>query len=82
MFMSMPGISGWGVRSSTSTPANSGKRMGALATACNLGQFSCTLLSGSVLTLGGTHSTVFVVAGVIAFVGALVTVFTRRLWEK
>ena len=66
---------------STSTPENSGKRMGALATACNLGQFSCTLLSGAVLALGGVHSTVYVVAGVIALVGALAAAFTHRLLD-
>ena len=63
---------------STSTPNNSGKRMGVLATACNLGQFSCTLLSGGILALGGAHSTVFAVAGAIALAGAVAVALTRR----
>ena len=66
---------------STSTPDNSGKRMGALATACNLGQFSCTLLSGGILAFGGTHLTVFVVAAVIALVTAVAALFARRLFD-
>ena len=56
----------------------SGKRMGALATACNLGQFSCTLLSGCVLALGGGHPTVFAVAAVIAFAGAVAAALAHR----
>ena len=63
---------------STSTPENSGKRMGALATACNLGQFSCTLLSGCVLALGGGHPTVFAVAAVIALAGAVAAAPAHR----
>ena len=63
---------------STSTPENSGKRMGALATACNLGQFSCTLLSGCVLALGGGHPTVFAVAAVIALAGAVAAALAHR----
>jgi len=66
---------------STSTPDNSGKRMGALATACNLGQFSCTLLSGGILALGGGHSTVFAVAGIIALATAVAAIFARRLFD-
>ena len=66
---------------STSTPENSGKRMGALATACNLGQFACTLLSGAILALGGGHPTVFAVAGAIALAGALAAVLARRLMD-
>ena len=67
---------------STSTPENSGKRMGALATACNLGQFACTLLSGAILALGGGHPTVFAVAGAIALAGALAAVLARRLMDS
>lgn len=63
---------------STSTPENSGKRMGALATACNLGQFSCTLLSGCVLALGGGHPTVFAVAAAIALAGAVAAALAHR----
>jgi len=63
---------------STSTPENSGKRMGALATACNLGQFSCTLLSGSVLALVGAHSAVFAVGAVISLAGSLAAVIACR----
>ena len=66
---------------STSTPENSGKRMGALATACNLGQFSCTLLSGGVLAIAGTHSAVFAVAGVIALVGAVAAMLARGFMD-
>ena len=66
---------------STSTPENSGKRMGALATACNLGQFSCTLLSGGVLEIAGTHSAVFAVAGVIALVGAVAAMLARGFMD-
>lgn len=64
---------------STSTPDNSGKRMGVLATACNLGQFSCTLLSGGILALGGAHSAVFAVAAAIALVGAVAAALAHRL---
>ncbi len=74
-----PSLMNW--VASTSTPENSGKRMGALAMACNLGQFSCTLLSGGVLALGGTHATVFVVAAAIALVGAVASVLARRVVE-
>ena len=71
-----PSLMNW--VASTSTPENSGKRMGALATACNLGQFSCTLLSGGVLALGGAHSTVFTVAAAIALVGVVAALVARR----
>ena len=74
-----PSLMNW--VASTSTPENSGKRMGALAMACNLGQFSCTLLSGGVLALGGTHSTVFVAAGAIALAGAVASVLAHRLMD-
>ena len=55
--------------------------MGAFATACNLGQFSCSLLSGVVLAAFGTHQAVFFVAagiGAIAAVGVIV----RRAFQR
>ena len=55
---------------SRTTPENSGKHMGALATACNLGQFACTLLSGSVMALAGTHQAVFVAGALIGLASA------------
>ena len=64
---------------STSTPDNSGKRMGAFAMACNLGQFSCTLLSGGILALGGVHATVFAVAAALALTGAVAALLAHRL---
>lgn len=65
----------------SSTRQNSGKHMGAFATACNLGQFSCSLLSGVVLAAFGTHQAVFFVAagiGAIAAVGVIV----RRAFQR
>lgn len=61
-----------------STPENSGKHMGALATACNLGQFACTLLSGSVMALAGTHQAVFAVAAGIGIASAAASLALRR----
>ena len=58
--------------------AISGLFMGALATACNLGQFSCTLLAGSVLALVGAHSAVFAVGAVISLAGSLAAVIACR----
>lgn len=55
---------------SRSTPENSGKHMGALATACNLGQFACTLLSGGVMALAGTHQAVFAAGALIGLASA------------
>lgn len=63
---------------SRSTPENSGKHMGILATACNLGQFACTLLSGGVMVLAGTHQAVFVVAAGIGLVSAAATIALRH----
>ena len=63
---------------SCSTRENSGKHMGALATACNLGQFACTLLSGGVMALAGTHQAVFAVAAVIGVVSAIATLALRN----
>ncbi len=60
-----------------STRENSGKHMGALATACNLGQFACTLLAGGVMAVAGTHQAVFAVAAAIGLASAAVTVVVR-----
>jgi len=63
---------------SRSTPENSGKHMGALATACNLGQFACTLLSGGVMALAGTHQAVFVAGALIGLASAAASLAMRR----
>ena len=60
-----------------STPQNSGKHMGAYATVFNLGQFFCTLFSGTVLALCGTHQSVFITAGVIGLLCAIAVVAAR-----
>lgn len=60
---------------SKSTAANSGKYMGAFATACNLGQFASSPLLGITLALFGTQQSVFAVGaviGVAAAIGSLV----------
>ena len=63
---------------SHSTSENSGKHMGALATACNLGQFACTLLSGAVMALAGTHQAVFAVAAGIGVASAIAAMALRH----
>jgi len=67
---------------STSTPENSGKRMGAFATAINLGQFSCTLLSGGLLALFGTHQAVFIAAAMIALAAAVAAALARQFMNR
>ena len=62
---------------SHSTPENSGKHMGALAMACNLGQFACTLLSGAVMALASTHQSVFVAAAAIGIASAIAAIALR-----
>lgn len=61
-----------------STRDNSGKHMGALATACNLGQFACTLLSGGIMALAGTHQAVFAAAAAIGVVSAIAAIILRN----
>lgn len=63
---------------SHSTPENSGKHMGALATACNLGQFACTLLSGGVMALAGSHQAVFVAGALVGLASAAASLILRR----
>ena len=63
---------------SHSGPENSGKHMGAMATACNLGQFACTLLSGGVMALAGTHQAVFAAAAMIGLASAAASLALRR----
>ena len=63
---------------SCSTRKNSGKHMGAVATAVNLGQFACTLLSGGVMALAGTHQAVFAVAAAIGLASAIAAIALRK----
>lgn len=74
-----PMLMGW--LASRSTPENSGKHMGALATACNLGQFACTLLSGAVMAFAGTHQAVFVAGAVIGLASAVIAIMLRTRIE-
>ena len=74
-----PSFTNW--IASKSTPQNSGKHMGAYATAINLGQFSCTLFSGGMLALFGTHQAVFAAAAAIAAAGAVAAILAHRFMD-
>ena len=63
---------------SCSTSENSGKHMGAIAVAVNLGQFACTLLSGGVMAAGGTHQAVFAVAAAMGLASAAAALALRK----
>ena len=71
-----PLLVGW--IASHSTSRNSGKHMGAIATAVNLGQFACTLLSGGVMALVGTHQAVFAAAAAIGLASAAAACALRK----
>ena len=61
-----------------STHETSGKHMGALAMACNLGQFACTLLAGTVMAFAGTQQAVFAVAALIGVAAAIMALILRK----
>jgi MFS family permease len=65
-----------------STPENSGKHMGAYATALNLGQFACSPLTGATLAFFGTHQAVFAVGACIGFVASCVSLALDRRLER
>lgn len=68
---------------SQSTTENSGKHMGAYATALNLGQFACSPLTGATLAVFGTHQAVFAVGACIGFAASCVSLaLDRRLGRQ
>ena len=67
---------------SLSTHTNSGKLMGSFATAVNLGQFSCSLFSGAVLALFGTHSAVFFAGALVAVLAIACSLILRNAIDK
>lgn len=71
-----PLLVGW--IASRATSRNSGRHMGAIAVAVNLGQFACTLLSGGVMAIAGTQQAVFAVAAAIGLASAAAAIALRK----
>ena len=76
----MPLFMNW--LASKSSSRNSGKNMGMYATACNLGQFACSLMSGAVLAGLGTYQAVFYAGAVFGFAFAVAAVVLHRVIDK
>ena len=75
--LAMPLLVNW--LAATSTPQNSGKRMGAFTTAMNLGQFACSLTAGAILALVGTYQAVFLTAAAVGAVYVIALTSMRAL---
>ena len=65
-----------------SSRENSGKYMGAFTTACNLGQFACSLLAGAVLAIVGTHQAMFLAAAVFGLAFVIGAILLRKVIDR
>lgn len=76
----MPLFMNW--LASKSTRENSGKYMGAFTTACNLGQFACSLMAGAVLAFVGTHRAMFLAAAVFGLAFVIGAIFLHKVIDR